>query len=234
MNPLRPTFLVFVLITSGCFLPAQMLGPVPYPHQAEGNPFSADTVNQFSNVLANGTHIEQETHGRMYRDSQGRVRFESETLIPDGERRQNISIRDPLKRISISLDPVRKTARVFHQPDPATIRKEQSQQPPRPEPSQISHTTEQLGNMTIEGFNATGIRFTNTTAANAIGNSEPLVSVSEIWRSPDLAVELLTTYSDPQHGKTVHKLTNIQRIEPDPALFQIPADYAVTDVPSPN
>lgn len=234
MKLLRSTFLGVVLFASGGVLNTQMMGVAPYPRAIEGNPFSADVVNQLSKVLGDGNRIEQETHGKMYRDSQGRVRIETETLLPDGEHRQNISFRDPVQRVNISLDPTRKTARVFHNPDPAVIRKEQGQQPPPPERSQVSHKTEQLGSMTIEGFTATGFRSTSTTAANAVGNAQPLVSVNEVWRSTDLNVELMTNSSDPQFGETVRKLTNIQRIEPDPALFQIPADYAVTDVPPPQ
>ena len=234
MNLPRSIFLVFVLFVSAGILNAQMVGSLPTPRGVEGNPFSADVINQHSKVLADGNRIEQETHGKMYRDSQGRVRNEIEMLVPNGERRQSISIQDPTERVNILLDPIRKTARVMHMPDPATIRKEMGQQPRPPEPSRVSHQVEQLGNMTIEGLNATGIRSTNTTAANAIGNAEPLVSVQEFWRSPDLQVELMTKSSDPQNGESVHKLVNIQRVEPDPSLFQIPADYEVTDSPAPH
>jgi hypothetical protein len=38
----------------------------------------------------------------------------------------------------------------------------------------------------------------------------------------------MTKRIDPMHGTTVTQLTNITRAEPDPSLFQIPSDYAVT------
>jgi hypothetical protein len=33
-------------------------------------------------------------------------------------------------------------------------------------------------------------------------------------------------------GTTVYSLQNISRSDPSPALFQVPADYAVTDSPA--
>ena len=33
--------------------------------------------------------------------------------------------------------------------------------------------------------------------------------------------------SDPRMGKTIFQFTNIQRGEPDAALFQVPSDYTV-------
>jgi hypothetical protein len=35
---------------------------------------------------------------------------------------------------------------------------------------------------------------------------------------------------DPMNGTTVTQLTGIQRSEPDPAVFRVPADYALRDL----
>jgi hypothetical protein len=37
--------------------------------------------------------------------------------------------------------------------------------------------------------------------------------------------------NDPRMGETSYKLTNIQRSEPAPSLFQPPDDYTVRDQP---
>lgn len=84
--------------------------------------------------------------------------------------------------------------------------------------------------MTIEGVGAVGTRMTGTTEANVIGNSQPIVRVNETWFSPELRMPVLTKYSDPQSGNTTHKLVSLVRSEPDPALFQIPSDYTVTQI----
>lgn len=222
------------LLTLGSSLNAQVVasGGGGSIRGIEGKPFSADVINQHSKALADGNRIDQEMNGKMYRDSQGRIRSENEVFVANGEKHQFVSIHDPMQGVTISLDPSRKTARINHYPNPA-------ERPPMPPPVSAqdrpreSHSSEQLGHMQIEGFDAIGTRFTRTTPANAIGNAQPLVSVTEMWRSPELNVELVVKNSDPQNGENVHKLLNIQRGEPDPALFQVPADYAVTDMPAP-
>jgi hypothetical protein len=44
-------------------------------------------------------------------------------------------------------------------------------------------------------------------------------------------VLVMSKSSDPRMGDTVYKLTNIQRSEPSPTLFQPPDDYVVKDQP---
>ena len=38
----------------------------------------------------------------------------------------------------------------------------------------------------------------------------------------------MSKHSDPWSGETSYALTNIQRAEPDAALFSVPSDYTVT------
>ena len=85
--------------------------------------------------------------------------------------------------------------------------------------------TESLGTQTIEGVQATGTRTTRTIPAGEIGNERPIEITSEVWTSPDLQTVVLSKRSDPRMGETVYKLTNIQRAEPDPSLFQVPSGF---------
>ncbi len=39
--------------------------------------------------------------------------------------------------------------------------------------------------------------------------------------------------ADPRFGDTTFELTNINRAEPDPALFRIPGDYVVSEAKLP-
>jgi hypothetical protein len=87
---------------------------------------------------------------------------------------------------------------------------------------------EQLGMQTIEGVSAEGTRTTITIPAGQIGNEQPMVTVTERWYSPELQVTVMNKRSDPRTGTTTYKLTNINRSEPSPALFQVPDDYTVT------
>ncbi len=91
---------------------------------------------------------------------------------------------------------------------------------------------ENLGPSTIEGVQAEGTRTTVTIPAGQIGNERDINIVSERWYSPELQVVLLSKHSDPRMGESVYKLTNINRSEPLPSMFQVPPDYSVVDSPS--
>jgi hypothetical protein len=91
--------------------------------------------------------------------------------------------------------------------------------------------TESLGTQTIEGVSATGTRTTRTIPAGEIGNERPLEITSEVWTSPDLQTVVLSKRSDPRMGETVYKLTNIQRADPDPSLFQVPSGFTTKPGP---
>jgi hypothetical protein len=84
---------------------------------------------------------------------------------------------------------------------------------------------ESLGTQLIEGVQAEGTRTTHTIPAGTIGNERPIQIVSERWFSPELQTVVMTKHSDPRMGETVYHLTNINRNEPSPTLFQAPADY---------
>src|SRR5579871_4901017 len=91
---------------------------------------------------------------------------------------------------------------------------------------------EQLGTMSIEGVQAEGTRTTVTIPAGQIGNEQPIQIVSERWYSPDLKVMVMSKNSDPRMGETVYRLTNINRLEPLPSMFEVPSDYTVQDAPA--
>jgi hypothetical protein len=76
---------------------------------------------------------------------------------------------------------------------------------------------------------AEGTRLTLTIPAGKIGNERPIVTVNERWYSQELQTVVLTKNSDPRMGETTYRLTNINRGEPDPSLFQVPADYTVKE-----
>jgi hypothetical protein len=82
---------------------------------------------------------------------------------------------------------------------------------------------------TIAGVYAEGVRITITYPTGSIGNDKPIVEVRETWTSPDLKLIVYSTNDDPRSGLQTTELTNLDRGEPDPALFQVPADYQVKD-----
>jgi hypothetical protein len=91
---------------------------------------------------------------------------------------------------------------------------------------------EKLGQSSIEGIMADGVRTTTVVPAGEIGNERPITVTDEKWYSPELQTTVLSKHSDPRMGETTFRLTNISRSEPAASLFQVPADYQTLDVPS--
>lgn len=196
-----------------------------------GVPFSADTTNESTQVLADGNRIHRETHGKMFRDSEGRTRTEIESAppLPGAQTVRHVIIHDPVERVFMLLDPDNKIARIHHlsaiSPTDSAIRRP----PVQVLRQQDSDKSEQLGTMDVESLTVYGTRHTRTTPAGAIGNENPLVRVMESWFSPELKATLISVTDDPRLGHTSTTLSNIQRSEPDPSLFQVPPDYQVKD-----
>lgn len=72
-----------------------------------GRPYSAETITEVTQTLADGNRIERQTQTRVYRDGQGRTRREQ--LAADG-RIQSVAISDPVSHTSFTLDPDKKVA----------------------------------------------------------------------------------------------------------------------------
>jgi hypothetical protein len=89
-----------------------------------------------------------------------------------------------------------------------------------------------LGTQMISGVQAEGTRITETIPTGLIGNDAPIEIISESWVSPELGVVVKTVHNDPMSGENVYQLTNIRRGEPSVTLFQVPADYTVTEAPA--
>lgn len=99
-------------------------------------------------------------------------------------------------------------------------------------PNATKPVTESLGVQTVGGVSAEGTRTTTTIPAGQIGNERPIEIVSERWYSPELQTVVMTKRNDPQNGETTYRLTNINRSEPAPSLFEVPSDYKVQDTPA--
>ncbi len=72
----------------------------------KGAPYSAETVNDHVQLLADGNRIVEHSTGRVYRDKDGRVRREEDR--PSGG--VLVSIVDPVAGVSYSLDPQNRVA----------------------------------------------------------------------------------------------------------------------------
>jgi hypothetical protein len=196
-----------------------------------GAPFSADMVIQSIQVQADGTPLTRETHGKMFRDSLGRTRSETELQNPVAgiAARRFVTIIDPVQQTSMVLDVAAKTATIFHlSAAPAATASKLALATVRQD---IKHLTppgsEDLGAMMMEGFAVTGTRRTRTAEAGAAKDMSPNV-VTESWFSKELKVDLVNRQGLQSSSRTT-RLTNITPGDPDPTVFQVPADYTVRD-----
>jgi len=202
-----------------------------------GAPYSAQASTQFTQTLADGTHIQRSSTASMARDSQGRTRTQ-QTMSSIGPLsasgatpRTTVFIHDPVASMSYVLDPNAHTVRQMQ----ISQRAAQSQngtassgaRPAAHSRRGANATTEDLGTQVIQGLNATGTRVTRTIAAGSAGNDRTIQVVTETWYSPDLQVVVMSKTSDPRFGESVYQLSNITRAEPDPTLFTVPSGYTV-------
>jgi len=86
------------------------------PSNVKNAPFSADVITQYDRTLDNGGHIRRESRGKIFRDSQGRMRTESQpsAVQPGSEKYDRITINDPIQQVVVYLNPKNKTATVVH------------------------------------------------------------------------------------------------------------------------
>jgi hypothetical protein len=203
-----------------------------------GAPFSAVAVSETTQTLADGNHITRKTQTNIFRDSQGRFRREI-TLSGFGpvatseQPKTFVVINDPVARETFILHPDQKTAekieKSFARMDgPMNQAMRDRREFRQEEKTDANLKREDLGTQTIAGVTAQGTRVTKTIPAGQIGNEKPITIVREVWYSNDLQTVVMSKRSDPWSGETTYSLTNLQRTDPNAALFTVPSDYTVT------
>jgi hypothetical protein len=224
-------------------------------------PYSGDAVTTVTQILGDGTRIEQRTEAKFYRDSAGRIRREQMILgLPALNRAaaaQTLVTIDPTPDggFAYTLDPVARTARRVPRKSGAffirtntalgqlagngfgaytTTQAQGYVTALRGTPLGARQGEESLGTRQIEGVRATGRRTTSTIPTGQIGNDRPIEITEEAWESPDLRVLIYSRFSDPRTGVVEYKLMNISRTEPPADLFAVPADYTILEVGAPG
>jgi hypothetical protein len=212
-----------------------------------GLPYSAQRVTESVKVLADGNRIVQRHAEKLYRDSDGRTREESEW-----KGKPLVQIQDPVAGMSYRLYPDTKTGYRMAIAAPAPVatptasgaavtgstagaagamRMAEQLSPALAAGTAAATTqTRSLGTKQIDGMTAEGTQATMTTPAGAIGNVLPMVSTTETWVARELRLPILLKIDHPFMGESVTRLQDISRLEPPTALFAVPADYTVRDV----
>ena len=205
--------------------------PLEWSPPVIGAPFSADAVTEVTQQLADGNRVEQRATGTIARDMNGRIRRE-QTLAglgtatgPKGDVRI-VTITSPADRVQYRLDEPRKIAWRLRLPPPPPSGDfaGRSARPPL-----RGLKTEQLAPIQFESLRAEGTRTIFVLPAGSIGNERAIETVSERWYSPDLQVVVHTRRVDPRFGEVTYRLLNIVRTEPPAFLFEVPADFTVSE-----
>ena len=200
-------------------------------------PYSADVVTETTQTLPDGNRIHQVTTVKMYRDSEGRTRSEQSLknlngLAPNASLPEVVFINDPVAGANYALNPSARTANKSAWMRPAmAMGRGAGRGARRGGGDNPNVKTESLGSQVVEGVQADGTRTTMTIPAGRIGNEQPIQIVTETWYSADLKTVVLSKRSDPRMGETVTRLSNVSRAEPPATLFQVPADYKVSETP---
>jgi len=214
-------------------------------------PYSATVKTTVVQKLADGTTITRVTTTKEARDSEGRTMHQTSFDVPNGEPAMvSTSVSDPVSRTMTHWMSQSKQATVFHMPDPKSLATNQPTQKTVPAGGPSSNGAaavlsqsatvarqarirnrgrEDLGGKTIAGVYAEGTRITMTTPEGAEGNDRPITTVNETWRSRELDITVLSVNDDPRTGTRTSEVTDLDRAEPDPSVFQVPEGYTVKD-----
>lgn len=168
------------------------------------SPIIADYVTELTHKSGSREPIKKT--GRYYRDEDGRTRLE----IGD-----QVTIFDPAKKMTYTLDTARKTAKQAYAAGLGAI---ESRVKPQ---SSID-----LGERRIEGLRCVGKRSTVTVPARP--GVPSVMGTVETWLSPELGLPVLTIlqYADVAITETYKNLK--AGTKPDSKLFAVPADFKVT------
>ena len=202
-------------------------------------PYTATAITETIQVLADGNRITRRVEQLVARDREGRTHHEQlmdriGSLATDAPKL--IFISDPVTGKEYTLNTRDKTVSVEKRIDLDELRRDagrreanqskSEQSPARSEaPQRRQVTTEDLGQKVLAGLTAKGERLSAAIPAGAVGNEREIKLSLETWYSPELHVFLYRKRDDPRFGEIVYSLTAIQRTEPDPSLFKIPAGY---------
>ena len=235
---IRP-FVLTVLLASSATAIAQTVA-------SAGIPYTAVKKTTIIQKLTDGTTLTRESNTTEARDSQGRTMVQNSMGEMQGHNITNAHVMDPVARTATTWMSQGKQATRMHLPDlHRTAQQSASTTTALGSDSSAVVTTtaiaardpklrpeqkiEKLGGKTIAGVYAEGTRVTMIFPVGSFGNDKPVITYHETWMSPELKIVLLRVDDDPRTGTRISEVTNLDRGEPDPALFQVPDGYAIKD-----
>ena len=203
----------------------------PIPHA----PFSATLATEAVKYAADGTTMTFVNERHIARDAQGRIYEERWFLVPKNGNVQSkmnwIQLIDPKQRTLYNCSHARHMCDLLsYDPasDLAAALPNKGSSGPMPH-GDGNIAWEDLGIRTIAGIETAGTRKTVISNAGAVGNDQPLTSMSEYWHSAQFGINLLSIRSSPFFGRQTFTITELSSGDPDPQLFGLPAGFKVND-----
>jgi hypothetical protein len=197
------------------------------------SPFSGDAVTTWRPPSNSGRHAVRAT-ARYYRDRAGRIRVEQTFVGHTGRQSpQRVVVTPDLnRRWAYILDPAARTAMRISRTSGASVTSGGAVHFMLPVSMTCSIALfrpglhrpleeESLGQRTMDGLRVEGTRVRGLLSA-ALGPGE---TSDERWISPDLKLEVYARSEDDEIGVVEYRMTTISRAEPQPELFEVPADY---------
>jgi hypothetical protein len=184
-------------------------------HAPSTVPVEADIQTVNVRTLADGNVLRRTIDMKFYRRADGSTRLD------DG--RRIVIVNKPAHQ-TIVMDQALKTANVHTEPQPKALALSSNS----PQISAASSTA--LGTKQVAGYTVQGTQKTLVIPANSqFGNQNPITKITQVWRSSDLNLPLLTVITDPLSGTTTTQYQNLQK-EPrlDDSLFAVPQGYTIT------
>jgi hypothetical protein len=215
---------------------------ITQPNPQSKVPLTATVKETFDQKLADGNAIHGIVHYRIARDASGKTMTEMPSGCftgGDGHRHQTyqITVFDHATSTNESWQVTggnqSKIANIVHFPPPqipspaelAAMRANAQNRPSTVPQMQ----REKLGIREFQGSAATGTRITQTIPAGEEGNALPLILINESWVSRDLNLTMMSIHDDPRRGRTTAEIEELNRGDPDPALFSPPEGYIIKE-----
>jgi hypothetical protein len=195
-----------------------------------GMPLSGKSSIQWTRILEDGSTVNLHLEANLARDNAGRMYREHRSFVPVNSAEQShlneITLFDPTARTKTTCTlATKKCLVVDYYP-----RSQFALQAPGPFANGTrSLTRDDLGQEEMDGMSVVHSRETIVINPEVVGNEKALVSTREFWYSAAIQTNLRVTRNDPREGKQTIHLIDLSLAEPDPALFEIPKGYTVTD-----
>jgi hypothetical protein len=210
-------------------------------------PFTLTLETEWVRMLGDGGTITSVNKRRIARDAAGRVYQERWFLVPKNgnveSQMTTVQIADPNARTLYNCFFVGAKKNIcelktYIPMTPAVNTTGKTVSGDLPE-NQGSFVHEDLGKQLVSGVETIGVRDARTYNPGIFGNDRKVTVEREVWYSPQLDLNLLSTRTDPRTGKQTFTATNVTLGDPDPALFELPTGFKVTDIrqtaaPEPN